>query len=284
MNKKALIHVKIDTGLGRFGVLPEHSVELVKIITSNFGNIYIEGVYTHFSLVKNKNITRKQFNIFISIIDQLKELGYSIPLKHACNSTAALSYPDMHMDMVRIGNLMYGLCPSNKLEIKNPAKIYSKIILLKNIPKGYYVGYGNRYKTRRPTMVAIVPFGYYDGLELFISQPNGIWEAFKSFIKHILAVFGIMSKTRKVKLNGKLCNILGKISMQNCIIDVTNLKNEVFVGDVVEINTRRINLSQSVARVYHGKGTVFLDSKTMPVETRTDSTSGACKRRETSIG
>lgn len=284
MNKKAFVHVKIDTGFGRFGVLPEHAAEIVRVITTNFKNIYIEGIYTHFSLATNAKVTRKQFNIFLSIIEQLEDQGYRIPLKHVCNSTAALNYPDMHMDMVRIGNLVYGLCPSRNLKINNPANIYSKIILLKNLPKGYYIGYGNRFKTRRPTTIAIVPFGYYDGLELLISQPNGIWDAFKNFIKQILAGFGIISATRKVRVNGILCNILGKISMQNCIVDVTNIKDAVFVGDVVEVNARRINLSHSLARIYHRADKVFSETETVFAENEANLNPNAKRRRETSIG
>ena len=112
MNKKAFVHVKIDTGLGRFGVLPKHATEMIQVITKNFKNIFIEGVYTHFALATNEEITRKQYNIFSSIIDQLESCGIKIPLKHVCNSVATLNYPDMHLDMVRVGNLLYGLCPS----------------------------------------------------------------------------------------------------------------------------------------------------------------------------
>ncbi|MGI5859499.1 MAG: alanine racemase [Tepidanaerobacteraceae bacterium] len=284
MNKKAVVHVKVDTGFGRFGVLPEHAVEMVRLIITNFENIYIEGMYTHFSSAMNKNITRKQFNVFLSIIEQLESQGYKIPLKHVCNSAATLNYPDMHLDMVRIGNLVYGLCPSKNLKINNPAKIYSKIILLKKLPKGHYVGYGSRFKTKRPTTIAIVPFGYYDGLELLIFQPNGIWDSLKNFFKQLLAGFGIVSATRKVKINGIQCNILGKISMQNCVVDVTDIKDNVFVGDIVEVNARRINLSHSLSRIYRRAGQVFSETDTAFTVSKVDTSSNAKQRRETSIG
>lgn len=283
LSKKATVHVKIDTGLGRFGILPEHSVELVKILINNFDNVYLEGIYTHFSSATNKNFTRKQFNIFNSIIEQLKDLGHNIPIKHACNSTATLNYPDMHLDMVRIGNLLYDLCPCKDIKIKNPSRIYSKIVFLKNLPKGHYIGYGNRYKTRKPITAAIVPVGFHEGLEIYISQPNGIWDAFKRFIKQILISFGISSNSRKVKINGISCNILGKISMQNCIVDVTSIKEEVFVGDVVELNARKLNLPQSLTRVYHYRDKVFLDSKLVSDKIR-ENLYDVNQRGETSIG
>lgn len=256
---------------------------MVRVIITSFENVYIEGIYTHFSMAANEKITRKQYNIFLSIVEQLADQGVRIPLNHVCNSAAALNYPDMHMDMVRIGNLIYGLCPSKNLKINNPAKIYSKIILLKNLPKGHYIGYGNRFKTQRPTTIAIVPFGYYNGLELLVFQPTGIWDGIKSFIKQILAGFGITSATRKVRVNGIQCNILGKISMQNCIVDVTDIKDDVFVGDVVEVNARRINLSPSISRIYRRADKVFSETETL-FDERTNFIPSAEQRRETSIG
>ena len=82
-----------------------------------------------------------------------------------------------------------------------------------------------------------MPFGYHDGLEIFVSQPNGILDGVKYLVKQFLVKYGVVNATRKVKVNGVKCNILGKIGMQNCIIDVTDIKDNVLVGDVVEINT-----------------------------------------------
>ena len=283
-NKKAIVHVKVDTGFGRFGVLPEHADEMIRVIVSNFKNIFVEGLYTHFSTAANEKVTRKQFNLFLSIIKTLKEQGYEIPLKHACNSLAALNYPDMHLDMVRIGNLMYGLAPSKDLQITNPSKICSRIVFLKNLPKGHYIGYGNRYKTKRPTTVAVVPFGYYDGLDVVVSQPNGFLDSIKNFIKQILINLGINNSSRKVKINGASCNILGKISMQNCIVDVTDIKDNIFVGDVVEFNARRVNLSQSITRIYHRAGQILFEDDIAFTENNSNLAPTVHQRRETSIG
>jgi len=283
-NKKATVHVKIDTGFGRFGVLPEHAEEMIHIILSNFKNIYIEGIYTHFSIADNEKITREQFNKFMSLVRTLKSQGVEIPIKHVCNSIAALKYPDMHLDMVRVGNLIYGLIQSKDIAITNPLKIYSRVIFLKNLPKGHYVGYGNRFKTKRPTTVAVVPFGYYDGLEVVVSQPNGVLDALRNLIKQILLLFRICSSSRKVKINGVSCNIIGKISMQNCIVDVTKIKNNIFVGDVVELSARRVNLSQAIARIYHWAGQVFTESDIIFVGTNLSTAIPADQRRETSIG
>ena len=283
-NKKATVHVKIDTGFGRFGVLPEHAEEMIRITRSKFTNINIEGIYTHFSTAADENITRRQFDTFMTVVKALGQQGIEIPIKHVCNSIATLKYPDMHLDMVRVGNLIYGLVPSKSIAITNPSKICSRIIFLKNLPKGHYVGYGNRFRTKRPTTVAIVPFGYYDGLEVFVSQPNGFLDSLKNFIKQILLGFGICTSSRKVKINGTMCNILGKVSMQNCIVDVTEIKNDVFIGDVVEISARRLNLSHDVTRIYHWAGKVFSENDNIFVEASANNVSAIDQRRETSIG
>ena len=107
LKTRACIHIKVDTGFGRFGILPEHALEFVKIISSNFSNIEIEGIYTHFSSANNETITRRQFNKFMSVIEQFEGAGFNIQIRHACNSAATLKYPDMHLVMVRVGNLMY---------------------------------------------------------------------------------------------------------------------------------------------------------------------------------
>ncbi|HQE05446.1 MAG TPA: alanine racemase [Tepidanaerobacteraceae bacterium] len=283
-NKKATIHVKIDTGFGRFGALPDHAAEMIRLIISNFDNIYLEGIYTHFSKANNEKITYKQFNAFMSLVETLNEQDIEIPIKHVCNSVAALNYPEMHLDMVRVGNLIYGMVPSKEIAITNPSKICSRVIFLKNLPKGHYIGYGNKYKTKKPTTIAVVPFGYFDGLEVYVFQPNGFLDGLKYLIKQVLFRFGIYSSSRKANINGASCYILGKISMQNCIVDVTKIKNNVFVGDVVELSARRLNLSQSIVRIYHRAGRVFSENDITPAETASDFAPPAGQRRETSIG
>jgi len=247
-------------------------------------NIYLEGIYTHFSKANNEKITYKQFNAFMSLVETLNEQGIEIPIKHVCNSVAALNYPEMHLDMVRVGNLIYGMVPSKEIAITNPSKICSRVIFLKNLPKGHYIGYGNKYKTKKPTTIAVVPFGYFDGLEVYVFQPNGFLDGLKYLIKQVLFRFGIYSSSRKANINGASCYILGKISMQNCIVDVTKIKNNVFVGDVVELSARRLNLSQSIVRIYHRAGRVFSENDITPAETASDFAPPAGQRRETSIG
>lgn len=155
---------------------------------------------------------------------------------------------------------------------------------MRNLPKGHYVGYGKRFRTRRLTTIAVVPFGYHDGLEIFVSQPNGILDGVKYLVKQFLVKYGVVNATRKVKVNGVKCNILGKIGMQNCIIDVTDIKDNVLVGDVVEINTRRINLSHSILRVYRRANKIFYETETLFDKGKINFPPSTGQRREISIG
>lgn len=256
LNRPATVHIKVDTGFGRLGVLPEYAVEFINIIKTSFKNIYIEGIYTHFSNASSETTTRKQFNSFLSVLEELKNKNIKIPIRHVCNSMATLKYPDMHLDMVRVGNLIYGLCVPAPNKIMSPVKVFSKIIFIKQLPKGHFVGYGNKYKTKRPTTIAIVPFGYYDGLGLVVQKPMGILDEIKGFIKHILISLGILSNYMKVKVNNCDCNIIGKLGMQNCIIDITGVQ-DVFIGTTVELNLRKVNINYTLPRVYHMEGKTF---------------------------
>jgi len=261
LNTNARIHIKVDTGFGRFGILPQNALEFVKIINSDFKAVNIDGIYTHFSDASSANITRNQFQKFMDVTVRIREAGFIIPLRHACNSAASIKYPEMHLDMVRIGNLMYGLCPTDNLNIKKPAEVFSRIVFIKNLPEGHNVGYGNKYTTRRPTTVAVLPFGYYDGLELAVSQPNGFLDALKTFLKKILLDFGIAGQDRKVRIKGRTFNIIGKIGMQNCMVDVTDLKDDISVGEQVEISTRKVNLCYNLPRVYRKEEEEFIDMR-----------------------
>ncbi len=283
-NKNACVHVNVDTGFGRFGLLPEYVAEFINIVNMSFDCIFIEGIYTHFSSSVSETMTKRQFEKFKFVLDKLNNIGCHIPLRHACNSTATLMYPEMHMDMVRVGNLMYGLCEAGDMDIKSVAKVFSKVIFLKNLPSGHNVGYGNRFVTKRPTTIAVIPFGYYDGLELSVIQPNGIFDGFKSLIKQLLANFGYNNVQRKAKIKGKYCDIIGKIGMQNCIIDVTELKNEIFIGDLVELAMRKVNICYNIPRIYLKSGRTVVDTRMISISEDMKMVAEDKKRRETSIG
>ncbi len=205
--KKAKIHIKIDTGMGRVGVLHKQAVELICKI-NDLPNVFIEGVFTHFSKADDKksSFTDKQFKIFTDIIAKLKGLGIDPPIKHAANSAAAILYPHTRLDMVRIGIAMYGLYPfvkGRKIKIRPALSFKSKVIYLKKVPPGTTLSYGGTFVTKKNTCIATLPVGYADGF------------------------FRSMSNKGSVLIKGKKYPIVGRVTMDMTLADVKNDKIEI---------------------------------------------------------
>lgn len=215
-NKTAFVHVKTDTGMGRIGVFPDETgVQFVSQVL-NAQNIELEGIFTHFAKAdyEDKTAAYAQFSIFerfCSAIEQ--QLNYTIPLKHCANSAAAMEMPESHLDVVRIGISTYGLWPSEEMKKENydlrPAfSLHSHIVYLKTLESGCEIGYGGTYKTSKPTKVATIPVGYGDGYPRTLSN-----------IGYVL-------------IRGKKAPILGKVCMDQFMVDVTDIP-DILEGDEV---------------------------------------------------
>src|SRR5690625_1441812 len=167
--KSPRIHLKIDTGMGRVGVRTlEEVMSLLHILKE--GGLKPEGIYTHFAEAENlasPAFTREQFKKFMNIVHSLQEKGIEIPLRHCCNTAGTMSYPDMHLDMVRVGIGLYGLYPDRVLSKKLPLypvmTLKTKILYLKEIDENETVGYGRTYRASTNRKIATVPVGYADG-------------------------------------------------------------------------------------------------------------------------
>lgn len=212
-NKIAKVHIKIDTGMGRIGfVCDEQSInEILEI--SKLPNIEIEGVFTHFACsdAVDDEMTLKQFDKFMYVTGELEKNGLVIPIKHCCNSAAIIKFPHMHLDMVRAGIILYGMYPSDidyDIDLKPIMTFKSTVINVKTMQPGETVSYGATYKVDKPTKVATVAVGYADGYSRLLSNKG------------------------RVLVNGCFANILGRICMDQCMIDVTNVHN-ISIGDEV---------------------------------------------------
>ncbi|MDD2573505.1 MAG: alanine racemase [Firmicutes bacterium] len=210
---RAKVHLKLDTGMGRIGMLPgEDSIDTVSNIYKLQG-IIIEGIFTHFSVAdeRDKTYTREQYKKFIGFTDALKAKGIDIPLRHAGNSAASIDLPDMHLDMVRPGIILYGLYPSDevdkgKLSLKPLASLKAAISHVKTVPTGTSVGYGRKYISTSESVIATLPLGYADGYTR------------------------LLSGKADVLVHGARVPLAGNICMDQCMIDVTGIDG-VKVGD-----------------------------------------------------
>ena len=218
--KVTKIHIKIDTGMSRIGFLAgENNEEIVEEILkiSRLPYIEIEGIFSHFATSDeyDREYTLLQYSRFTDVCDMLEDRGLRIPIKHICNSAGIMMYPEMHLDMVRPGVILYGMYPSDdvdkgRLDLIPAMTLKSTITHVKDVEAGRGVSYGKEYITDRKIKIATVPIGYADG-----------------YLRRL-------AKNGKMIVNGTKVPILGRICMDQCMIDVTNVHN-IDKGDEVII-------------------------------------------------
>ncbi|MBX4258693.1 alanine racemase [Clostridium estertheticum] len=214
-NKIARIHIALDTGMGRIGFLPsDESVQEVYKI-SLLPNVIIEGIFCHFSTAdeKDKTYTNIQVKKFDEFYKKLEAKKVYINTRHIANSAAIIDLPEIHYEAVRPGIIIYGYYPSDevnkeKLDLLPAMTLKTNVVHIKTLPPGEYVGYGREYKTDKESVIATLPIGYADGYTRLLFQKA------------------------KVIIKGKFAPVIGKICMDQCMIDITNI-NGVKVGDEV---------------------------------------------------
>ena len=206
-SRTADVHIKLDTGLGRQGVLPDEALAFVTEVAA-IPNVRIEGLYTHFSVADegaadSVAYTRRQFDIFTETRQLLKRGGFEFPLNHVCNTAATLTYPEMHLDMVRCGSAVEGIFPSpdvaRSVDLRPSMSLKSHIARVKTLPAGSAISYGRTYVTTEQTRVALVPVGYGDGYRRDLSN-KGL-----------------------ILVHGQRAPIIGRVCMDQCMVDVTHI-------------------------------------------------------------
>lgn len=229
MNQKIKAHLKVDTGMGRLGVVPcdlcrtpespyisDHAVKEVELI-KRLPGIDLEGIYTHFATADaaDKTLALRQFDIFNQFLGHLKKQGIEFKTRHAANSAAIIDMPETHLDMVRAGISVYGYYPSgsvysNKIDILPAMTLKSRIIHLKEVNSGFAVSYGATEKTFRPTVIATVSIGYADGYRRLLSSKG------------------------KMLVCNRLAPVIGRICMDQTMLDVGEIP-DVAMGDEVVV-------------------------------------------------
>jgi alanine racemase len=248
--KTARVHVKVDTGMGRLGILPKDASAFVGRIAS-LPAIEVAGTYTHFATAIERDLgqTRGQLRTLQSVLAELRAAGLPVGLAHAANSAALVRLPESRLDMVRPGTLLYGQYPSRfvpkMLDLRETWRLVARISFVKSLPPGHAVGYGAEFRTRRESIIAIVPIGYADGLTM---APESLLRRQMSLSRQLLSIVRPRIPLQVV-IHGRKAPIVGRVAMQMCAVDVTDIPG-VQVGDQVVLPARRLAVSSRVPKVY----------------------------------
>lgn len=216
--KPIRVHIKVDTGMSRIGINPdEDGLRFVKKAAETKG-LEIEGIFTHFARADetDKEPAYKQLRLFQDFVRRVeKELGVTVPIKHCANSAATLEMPEAQMDVVRPGIIIYGLHPSeevdlSKVSLKPALSLYSRVVFIKELAAGREISYGGTFVAKETIRVATIPVGYGDGYPRSLSGRG------------------------YVLIRGKRAPILGKVCMDQFMVDVTQIP-EAREDDIVTL-------------------------------------------------
>lgn len=216
-NRTCNIHIKIDTGMSRIGfqVTDENAKTIARIAA--LPNIMIEGIFTHFARADelSKAPAYEQLDLFNKMIKMVEAEGVNIPIKHCSNSAGIIEIPESNMDMVRAGITLYGLWPSDevdktKISLKPVMSLHSRVAYVKELEPGRSISYGGTFTVDKKMKIATVPVGYGDGYARGLSNKG--W----------------------VLIKGKKAPICGRVCMDQCMVDVTDIP-DVKAGDAVTL-------------------------------------------------
>jgi alanine racemase len=217
LERKARVHLKVDTGMGRIGFIPGQNTidDIAKIV--RLPNLEVEGIYSHQAWADNPDgrYARMQFNRFQQFLDDLLEEGIRFEKVHLANSAATINYPEMHYDLVRIGISLYGLYPDPcmavkpKIQLKPVMSVKARLSHVKEVPEGTSISYGCTFQTTRKSIIGTIPMGYADGIPRLLSNRG------------------------EVLVKGRRCPIAGRICMDQFMVDLTDLKETPDIGDEV---------------------------------------------------
>lgn len=229
-NKRLPIHIKVDTGMGRLGLLPDELDSFVSFVLQEAPNLQIDGLFTHFAVADDMNneenvrFTKNQLGTFLQAATSARKKiattegrAESDILLHCANSAGTLFHPDSWLDMVRPGVCIYGMHPANDNSVETPIPLQhaiswkSRVARVKRLKSGSNISYGRTYRTQNPAgeLVALIPVGYGDGYHRSLSNKG-----------HVL-------------IHGIMCPVRGRVCMDQFVVSVDHLQDVVSVGDEV---------------------------------------------------
>jgi alanine racemase len=230
------VHLKVDTGMGRYGCAPDELLPLA-LAVSRFPHLRIEGLMTHFADADSPDLSfaRRQLELFNRLRRQVEQSGVRFDVVHAANSAATLAFPESHLDMVRIGIMLSGHLPSPRLAgriaLRRALTVRARLARIFRVEPGHGVGYGRIWVARRPSLIGLVPVGYADGYRRALSN------------------------TGYVLVGGRRCPVVGRVSMDQMTVDLTDLP-EVTEGDEVVLIGRQGGDEITVDQVADWAGTI----------------------------
>ena len=241
MNTKVKCHFKLDTGMHRIGFdcRDQNVIDNLEQLYQDKG-LQATGIFTHFASADElsedgRQYTFAQFNSFCEVCGKLVGRGIAVGIRHCCNSAATILYPQMHLDMVRCGIVLYGLDPSveckGKAELKPVMELYSAVTMVKEIRKGDMISYGRIYTAAENRKIATVAIGYADGYNRNLSG------------------------TGRMIVNGQYANVVGRVCMDQLLLDVTHIP-DIKVGDTATIVGSQNGISLSFDEMAEKSGTI----------------------------
>ena len=253
--KSIKIHIKLETGMGRAGLWQGELEQFIERLLKA-GNVEAEGIYSHLAQAADKQVSQRQFSRFLNVVAVFENAGIDIPIKHIANSTGLLNYPEMQLDLVRVGTLIFGQVPpgaSESLELKNPWAAKARVSNLKKLPANWPIGYGGDFVTKKESLIGIIPVGFADGFSVSPNPyPKSLLDLLKILVKEVLAYFGKGSQALKVSYQGESYPVVGRVGMQLSMVDFSGAAIEE--NQEVSFPLKRIMASASLPRIYLKQG------------------------------
>jgi len=226
------LHVKVDTGMSRWGLLPDEVVEFARALR-DLPSLALEGIFTHFATADwmDTRHVLSQLEVFQCVVADVRRAGIPVPLVHAANSAATMRLSETHFNAVRIGIAMYGMEPSREwppvFPIHPALTLKSTVNRIRKLPPGSGISYGRTFVTEQPTVAALVPVGYGDGYHRSLSNKGC------------------------VLIRGQRAPVLGRVCMDQCVVDVTHIPGVLQDDEVVLIGRQgqEVISAEEVARL-----------------------------------
>ncbi|MCK9230836.1 MAG: alanine racemase [Syntrophales bacterium] len=235
-NGRLPVHVEVDTGMGRGGLLYRDAVRAIEMI-AGLEHVAIEGVFSHFSVSEciDDDYNHLQGRLFRELLEELEKRGINIPLKHLSNSGGVINFPEYHFNLVRPGIMTYGIHPGretrSRVNLIPVMTFKTTILLMKEVGAGYSIGYGRTYRTKGPARIATIPVGYGDGYG------------------------AVLSNRSEALVRGRRVPVVGRISMDMCTLDVTDVPG-CSVGDEVVLLGRQGSASLPAKEIAEQSSTI----------------------------